>query len=116
MSTPLAGTIVLADHESIDELPWGRLPALGRGVSHKELWRSGQSVAGLMRLEPGGYVDEHVHRRAQHHLWVLDGTVRILDRDLGPGSYAHVPPGVDHGMRDGGAGSTFVYLYIQPDA
>ena len=100
----------------IDRLPWEPLAAVGTGVEHRVLWRSGSSLAGIIRIAPGGEVSAHAHRRAHHHLWVLDGEGRALDRPLGPGSYVHIPAGVQHAIQTTGRdGLTFLYLYLQPD-
>ena len=103
------------DGGAISALPWRVFHAIGVGVEHKVLWESGDSMAGVMRIAAGGQVDEHVHRLAHHHLWVTEGTVQLLGRSLGPGSYAHVPAGVAHRLVNGGDGpATFLYLYLQP--
>jgi quercetin dioxygenase-like cupin family protein len=109
---------VLLEQFVIDGLPWEDLPAIGEGVRHKVLWRSGSSVAGLMRLARGGFVGPHAHRRAHHHLWVVDGEIEVLAVVLGTGSYVHVPAGVTHSMTNRGDGpATFLYLYLQdPDS
>ena len=87
------------------------------GVDYKLLWRSGGSVAGLMRLAPGGVVHAlRPHVRAHHHLWVTDGTVEVLDEQVGPGAYVHIPAGVDHSMRTvGGRACTMLYFYLQDE-
>ena len=106
---------VLLEHFVLDGLPWEPLPAVGEGVEHKVLWHSDGSMAGLMRLAAGGAVGLHAHRQAHHHLWVVEGTIEVLATVLGPGSYAHVPHGVQHGMVNRGDGpATFLYLYLQP--
>lgn len=105
---------VLVPGPMLDGLPWERLPAIGEGASHKVLWRSGDSVAGLMRLDEGGSIESHTHRQAHHHLWVLEGAIDVLDTTLGPGGYGHVPAGVAHGMASTGGPATFFYLYLQP--
>jgi hypothetical protein len=105
---------VLVPGPTVDEAPWEELPEIGQGAAHKVLWRSGDSIAGLMRLADGGWIDSHAHRRAHHHLWVVDGAIDVLGTTLGPGSYGHVPAGVTHGMVSSGGPATFFYLYLQP--
>ena len=112
---PMTESPVLLEAFVLDGLPWEPLPAIGTGVDHRVLWHSGDSMAGVMRLAPGGSVSEHAHRRAHHHLWVLDGSIEVLATVLGAGSYAHVPAGVRHAMVNRGEGTaTFLYLYLQP--
>lgn len=83
-------------------------------VDYKLLWRSGKSVAGLMRIAAGGLVTPHAHLRSHHHLWVLDGTAEVLDEEVGPGTYVHIPARVDHSIRAVGASPcTMLYLYLQ---
>jgi mannose-6-phosphate isomerase-like protein (cupin superfamily) len=99
----------------IDAREWEAMPHLGSGVDYKELWRSGSSTAGVMRLAVAGRVDEHTHREAEHHLWVQSGCVEVRGEILGPSSYAHVPPGLRHGMSNRGSEpATFFYLYLHP--
>jgi mannose-6-phosphate isomerase-like protein (cupin superfamily) len=87
------------------------------GVEYKLLWRSGKSVAGLMRLAPGAAVTSHTHVRSHHHLWVVDGAAEMLGERVGPGTYAHVPAGVEHGLRGvGEAGCTVLYLYLRDES
>ena len=106
---------VLLERFVLDGLPWEVLPGIGEGVDHKVLWRSGDSVAGVMRLAVGGSVAPHAHRVAHHHLWIIDGSIEVLATILGAGSYVHVPAGVKHGMVNRGDGeATFLYLYLQP--
>ena len=115
MTVSTAHDPVLLDARMIDAAEWEPLDAIGRGVSHKVLWRSGDSLSGVMRLEVGGHVEEHAHRQAHHHLWVLEGTVEVLGTPLSSGSYAHVPAGVVHSMvNHADRPSTFLYLYLQP--
>jgi quercetin dioxygenase-like cupin family protein len=86
------------------------------GVDYKLLWRSGGSVAGLMRIAPGGLVTPHAHVRSHHHLWVTDGTVEVLDEQVGPGTYVHIPAGVDHSIRAvGDSACTMLYFYLRDE-
>jgi quercetin dioxygenase-like cupin family protein len=107
--------IFTATAESIEQQRWQPLPQVGAGVAHKVLWQAGRSIAGIMRIEPHGKVEWHSHRLAHHHIWVLQGTVDVAGRLLGPGSYAHVPASVEHGLAAVGAAPT-VFLYTYLDA
>jgi quercetin dioxygenase-like cupin family protein len=105
----------LVTRAAAEALAWHPLEDY-EGVDYKLLWRSGGSVAGLMRIAPGGVVTPHAHVRAHHHLWVTDGTVEVLDEQVGPGAYVHIPAGVDHSMRAvGGGACTMLYFYLQDE-
>jgi quercetin dioxygenase-like cupin family protein len=100
--------------EAIATLPVERLGSIA-GVSHRVVWRSGNSMAGVMTVQAGYRLGTHSHRANDHHLWVLRGHVRLLDIDAGPGSYAHVPSGVDHDLDTTETeGCTVFYLYLSP--
>jgi quercetin dioxygenase-like cupin family protein len=106
--------IVTAPSESIEGQRWEPMPQVGTDVLQKVLWQAGRSQAGLMRIEPRGEVAWHSHRSAHHHIWVLEGTVDVAGRVIGPGSYAHVPAGVDHRLAAvGSAPTTFLYTYLE---
>ena len=114
MTTDMAAAVTLPAQE-VDSLAWEPLSAIGAGVRHKVLWRSGDSLAGVMEIAEGGRVDSHAHSRAHHHLWVLDGSVSVLGTTLSTGSYAHIPAGVEHELVNSGTGPCrFVYTYLQP--
>jgi mannose-6-phosphate isomerase-like protein (cupin superfamily) len=98
-----------------DALAWHPLEQFD-GVDYKLLWRSGKSVAGIMRIAPGREVTPHAHVRSHHHMWVVDGTSEMLGEHVGPGSYVHIPAGVEHGVRDvGESGCTVLYLYLRDE-
>ena len=82
------------------------------GVTTAMLWQSGGSHAGVLWLEPGARLGAHTHRRHVHHVWVVEGEMHCLGRDLGPGSYAFVPLGVEHDSLAGPDGAAFFYLYL----
>ena len=103
-------TVVTA--QSLSALP---REALGHveGVHHRVVWRDGRSMAGVMTVEPGARLGSHAHRRHHHHMLVLDGEALILGRRMEPGSYAHVPAGVEHDIDASDTGGcTVFYLYI----
>jgi quercetin dioxygenase-like cupin family protein len=105
------GHLILLASAEVQDLPWKPLGD-SAGVSHKVLWRSGDVVLGMFRLEPGAVEPEHVHQGAHHHFLVTQGTARIIDRELGAGSYAYIPPGVAHEVAAvGDEGCTLFYTY-----
>ncbi|MFU8840819.1 MAG: cupin domain-containing protein [Nitriliruptoraceae bacterium] len=85
---------------------------LAPGVTYAPLWTEGRSFAGVFHLEPDAVIPEHTHTSHCHHVWMLDGEVRILDRTLPPGSYAYVAPGQPHDLVAGPDGATAFYLYL----
>ncbi len=100
---------VLLDAEAIASLP---RRTQSPGVTTAMLWHNGGSHAGVLWLEPGARLGAHTHRRHVHHVWVVEGEMRCLGRDLGPGSYAYVPLGVEHDSLAGSEGAAFFYLYL----
>ncbi|HEU5084786.1 MAG TPA: hypothetical protein VFU14_15700 [Acidimicrobiales bacterium] len=94
---------------AIQEEPLGELA----GVCHRPVWTDGVSKAGVMRVDAGHRLGAHTHRRHHHHMWVVEGRAEILGSKVGPGSYVHVPDGVEHDV-DATAtdGCTFFYLYV----
>jgi quercetin dioxygenase-like cupin family protein len=97
-------------------LPWKPLEPYA-GVDHKLLWRSGKSVAGLMRIAPGDGVTPHAHVLSHHHMWVVDGMAEMLGERVGPGTYVHIPARVDHSVRAvGDDACTVLYLYLRDEA
>jgi mannose-6-phosphate isomerase-like protein (cupin superfamily) len=106
-----AATVV--DGATIGSLPAHPLEGFD-GVTYKLLWRSGKSVAGIMYVPSGSEVSSHVHQRSHHHMWVQGGSAEMIGHPVGPGSYVHVPAGVEHGVTSvGPEGCTFWYLYLR---
>jgi len=107
--------IVLSATEvrTLPEEPLGHIP----GVTHRVLWHDGASMAGVLTVEAGHRLGSHTHRVNEHHMWVVAGRARILGAELGPGSYVHIPSGIEHDI-DATAteGCTVFYLYGQPEA
>jgi quercetin dioxygenase-like cupin family protein len=102
--------------ETVSELPVERLGDLP-GVTHRVLWRTETSMAGVMTVSAGHRLGTHRHRVNHHHLWVLEGRATILGEEVGPGAYAHIPKGVDHDIdATATGGCTVFYLYLPADA
>ncbi len=104
---------VVLTAEAIAAIPATPLGNLD-GVVHRVLWRNEKSMAGVLTVEAGRRLGAHTHRVNHHHLWLLDGRATILGTELGPGSYVHVPSGVEHDI-DASAtdGCTVFYLYLR---
>jgi hypothetical protein len=115
LDTPAPGALNTLDANEIDQLPWR--PVTGcRGVFAKELWRSGDSVHALIRLEAGSRTPGRPHVGAHHHIWVVSGEISIAGRPLAAGSYVYVPAGVAHPLDHvGTAGCTLLQMH-QPHA
>jgi quercetin dioxygenase-like cupin family protein len=95
------------------------LPVIGlgpiAGVTHRVLWRTEASMAGLMTVEAGKHLGMHAHQTNHHHIWIVEGSATVLGEQVGPGSYVHVPSGVDHDVDATDTdGCTFLYLYLHP--
>src|SRR5690242_16717072 len=102
-------TLFLVPQGDVPGLRWEPL-AGATGVDNKVVYDGGATVAGLLRLHPGGSELSHVHLAGEHHMWVLEGAVVIDDTTLAAGSYAHVPPRLTHTLRDVGDGSLLFYV------
>ena len=95
----------------VDAIAWEPLRGLP-GVAHKVLWKSGDTVLGLMRLEPGAENPAHVHHGAHHHILVTQGSATMMGTVVKEGSYLYIPPDVSHDVVEvGPAGCTFLYTY-----
>jgi mannose-6-phosphate isomerase-like protein (cupin superfamily) len=110
-TTSPTGTVLTP--EAIEQLPLEPLASLP-GVTHRVLWRTDDSMAGVMTIAGGHRLGAHAHRENHHHMWVLDGAATILDTAVTPGAYVHIPAGVDHDI-DASAtdGCTLYYLYLR---
>ena len=115
METSNPRPVVITGSE-VEALPSKRLSHTA-GVTHRVLWESGASMAGVMDVEAGHRLGRHAHRANHHHIWVLSGRATILDVEVGPGSYVHVPAGVTHDI-DATAtdGCSVFYLYERGSA
>src|SRR5512143_1692915 len=102
-----AGRLLVLASAAVDRVPWGLLRGLA-GVHQKVLWRSGDVVIGLIRVDPGASEPGHVHYSAHHHIWIVAGEGTMMGQRVGAGSYLYVPPGVQHDVTDvGPEGCTF---------
>ena len=85
------------------------------GVAHRVVWRNASSMAGVLTVQAGHRLGTHAHRANHHHMWVLEGHAVILDTEVGPGSYVHIPSRVDHDIdATASEGCTVFYLYLSP--
>jgi uncharacterized RmlC-like cupin family protein len=104
--------VTVVDQTSIDGTPWQPLRGLS-GVNHKVLWRMGEMIVGIVRLEAGAQEPGHAHHNADHHVYVLDGSARIGGQPVAGGAFAVVPAGVSHATTDvGPEGCTLLYTYV----
>jgi len=112
-TTTRIGPTVLSP-EAIESLPAEPLGHV-EGATHRVLWHSNGSVAGLLTLPAGSRLGAHSHRVHHHHVWVVDGSAIVLGQLLEPGSYVHVPAGVEHDIDTTDTdGCTVFYLYAPP--
>jgi hypothetical protein len=110
MIPPTLSPAVMLDAATVDGLKWKQLSGMEHARS-KLLWRAGDSVAGIMEVGPYEQIPGHAHAGSHHHMWILSGHCTVLGSELGPGGYAHIPAGVDHGIAGVGAdGCQFFYL------
>jgi hypothetical protein len=103
-------TLFAVPRNVIAALPWEPVPG-SPDVTHKVVYTTGTTVAGLLRLAPGAREVPHLHVDGEHHLWVIAGTVYIDDTELTADSYIHVPGRLRHTLSDGGAGSLVFYVF-----
>ena len=113
--SPTIPIVITADAiAEIDPVPLG---VSGGGVTHQVLWRNDTSMAGLLTVAAGCRLGAHAHRVNHHHMWVVDGNAAVLDTEVGPGSYVHVPSGAEHDIdATTTGGCTVFYLYLEPRA
>ena len=109
---PAKPIVLSADH--IADLPMERLGDVV-GVDNVTLWTDGASVTGVLTVAGGRRLGRHARRTHLHHMWVLDGEAVIADQRLGPGSYVHVPSGIEHDIDASETdGVTVYYAYVLP--
>lgn len=103
--------LVTLNATQVARAPWQPFRGLP-DVEVRELWRTGEGVAGLLRFANGAHEVPHEHHLGHHHLWLLEGKARIGNRSFGAGSYVHVPAGIRHDISaEGPAGCTFFFVY-----
>jgi len=113
MDMTTAPNPTVLDAHAVEQLPFEPLGPM-EGVVHKVLWRNDTSMAGVLTVKPGHRLGAHTHRMNHHHVWVLEGHATILGKHLGPGSYVHIPSGVEHDIHASASeGCTVYYLYIR---
>jgi quercetin dioxygenase-like cupin family protein len=96
--------------QAFPQQPLGHLP----GISRRVLWHDGESEAGVLEIESGHNLGAHTHRASHHHFWVLSGRAEVLGTELGPGSYVHIPDGVEHDVDATlTEGCSVFYLYLR---
>jgi quercetin dioxygenase-like cupin family protein len=103
-------TLFAVPRARVAELAWDDLPA-GVDVQTKVLYTTGRASAGLMRFKPGARELTHLHVEGEHHLWVIEGAIRIDGTVLEAGSYLHVPAHLAHTVEDVGSGSLTFYVF-----
>jgi quercetin dioxygenase-like cupin family protein len=109
VSTP---TVLTAEEIArLAPMPLGTLT----NVTHRVLWSHDNSMAGVLTVAGGHRLGAHAHRVNHHHMWVLDGHAVVLGAEVGPGSYVHIPAGVEHDIdATASDGCTVFYLYLPP--
>ena len=103
-------TLYAVPRAVISGLPWEEMPA-SPAVHNKVIYTTGDTVAGLLRFSPGAREVTHLHLAGEHHLWVLGGSIRIEDTELGADSYLHIPKRLAHTIEDCGVGSVVFYVF-----
>jgi quercetin dioxygenase-like cupin family protein len=86
------------------------------GVRRTVLWEHAGSAAGVLEVDAGATIGEHAHPGHGHHVWVVEGTARVLGRELAPGSYWFVPSGRPHALEASGDGAVRVFYVYEADA
>jgi quercetin dioxygenase-like cupin family protein len=95
----------------VQSLSWQPLTRLG-ALEVKTLLETSDSVAGLLRLDPGTTENAHAHADAHHHGWVLRGSAKVNGVEVEEGSYFHIPAGVRHAISDvGPVGCELFFVY-----
>ncbi|HSP38891.1 MAG TPA: cupin domain-containing protein [Frankiaceae bacterium] len=96
----------------VESLSWQPLARLG-AAQVKTLMQTSDSVAGLLRLDPGTTENAHVHADAHHHGWVLRGSATVGGAEISTGSYFHIPAGVRHAISDVGPDGCELFFVYQ---
>jgi quercetin dioxygenase-like cupin family protein len=112
--TAVTATPLVLTPEQIAAIPVQPLGSLEH-VKHRTLWTQGTSTAGVLTIERGQRLGLHAHRVNHHHMWVLAGHATVLGTQVEPGTYVHVPAGVEHDIdATTTEGCTVFYLYLAP--
>ncbi len=110
----LRGSSVILPADIVGALPW---QSNDWGGLSRLLWEDRQtgSIAGILALAPSEVHDRHRHVDVTHHIWVLSGSIRIGDEQLGRGSYACMRAGTPHGPEVAGSEGCQLFYVIVPD-
>jgi uncharacterized RmlC-like cupin family protein len=108
--TPPSPTLFAVPRAAATKHAGESMPASAR-VKNKVLYTTGTIVAGLLRFAPGAHEVAHLHLEGEHHIWVLGGSIRIEDTELGADSYVHIPKRLTHTIEDCGVGSLLFYVF-----
>lgn len=107
---------LVLDAEQVAERVAGQGTTEDPGVRRTVLWQQDGSTAGILELEAGARMGEHVHEHHSHHVWMLTGRAEVLGRTLEAESYWFVPPGRPHTLDAlDPAGCRLFYLYLRTD-
>jgi mannose-6-phosphate isomerase-like protein (cupin superfamily) len=106
-----------AEFRHIDEMPWETLRFPGQHskmLFHPRPDRPTEPNAGFVRYEPGAHHPLHRHDFAQ--IWyVLEGTFKIGERTVGPGTMVHYPdPHFEEALSTETGGLMFFVQYQGP--
>jgi mannose-6-phosphate isomerase-like protein (cupin superfamily) len=108
------GMASVLNADDIAALPEVPLSSSIEGVTHRVLWQTGESMAGVMTVAAGHHLGGHVHRRNEHHLWILEGEIDVVGSRAAAGGYVHVPAGLEHDLdATATSGCTLFYLYLR---
>ena len=111
MTTDRAIVLTGSEVSAVPHQPLGT----AEGVTSCLLWTDGTSSSGVLTVEAGRRLGSHAHRTHVHHMWVLDGEAVVMGKRVGPRSYIHIPPGVDHDIdATDTTGCTMYYSYLLP--
>jgi quercetin dioxygenase-like cupin family protein len=108
---PAQSSIVALSTDEAAAVPWQRVPGM-HGIEIKVLSASEHGRCGLMRFEPGAHELAHSHVRGAHHVWVIDGSLRLGSRRLPAGSYVLTTPGGWHALEADIDGCTIFFAYV----
>jgi anti-sigma factor ChrR (cupin superfamily) len=64
-----------------------------------------------IRMEPGAFIQAHLHKKATEVLFILDGDFINENKPYGSGDLLHSKPGTVHGPHTTKKGCSFLALY-----